>query len=588
MNEKEQQLTFKSLFLPFTTKKAVICIVIIGFIVFFNALFSGFIWDDNLYVISGSASIGSHLLRLFTGFSIFNSTGFYRPIAAIYYFLLYNLFGVQPFFYHFSQIIFHIFNSVLLFVFLSKFFSKKISFILSLIFLVHPMQVETATYISSYGSLSFFFSMIALLLSVAKRQNWKTIALIICFLFLSLLTKEAGVVFLVLIPLLRYLLKKGNVLLYGVLSMATLSAYIGLRFISGGIYVNNNLIAVPIAQLSLFMRLFNIPEIIFYYLKTFIFPVNLAIAQYWVVTKITIMNFYFPLLMEFLLAILFIIIGIIYSKNKKYFPLFVFFSVWFILGMSINLQIIPLDGTVADRWFYIPMIGLLGLVGVIWQSISIYYVKLQKIISIVLIIVIVLFSVRTIIRNQDWQNPITLYAHDIAVVDSYQTESMLGNELWYENKLDEALIHFKRSEELRPGFDYIASEIATIYERKDDIQQAKKYHFKAMAEKNFTSAYKHSYIVYLNISRFLCYFDSPSVAKKYVTQGLAEYPKEKYLWILLALDEYKMKNKLAALSALKQADASYPDQNVRYLYLQISMDKPITVPIQAFWPREDY
>lgn len=584
MKSVEHDLNFRDLFIPLTQRKAIIFIIIIGLAVYFTALFNGFVWDDTLYVLGGSEKIGLNFYKLFTGDSIFNTTGFYRPVTALYYYILYSLFGIQPFFYHLFQISIHIGICIIFFLFLKRFFSKSIALVLSLIFLVHPMQAESVAYIASYGFLSFLFGIIALYFSDSKNPTLKSSTLTFVILLLSLLSKETGIVFVVLLPVYRYLIKKSYVLNYCIICFVSLLAYICFRFLSGGLFVNN-VNSVPIAQLSFFTRLLNIPEIVFYYLKTFIYPVNLAIGQSWVISRITFGSFYLPLLIDSLFISLLIFVGTFVLKNKYSGNAFLFFTIWFILGMSLNLQIIPLDGTVADRWFYLPMAGLLGLTGVIWQSTLSKKVMLSKRIYILSIIIILLFSLRTIVRNLDWKDPITLYSHDVNIVDSYNTEALLGNELWHEGNIDQALIHYEKSADLRPGYDYIASEIAGIYERKGDLKLAKIYNLKAINLRNYATDKTHSYITYLTIGRFLLYYDSPILADKFLKQGLAEYPKEKYLWILLGLTEYKLNNKQAALTAFKQANNISPDKNVLYLYSQVSAGKPVNIPVQSFWPK---
>ena len=51
MHEREQAFSLKNLFVPLTTLKAIHIIVIVGFIVYANMLFNGFVWDDKIYII---------------------------------------------------------------------------------------------------------------------------------------------------------------------------------------------------------------------------------------------------------------------------------------------------------------------------------------------------------------------------------------------------------------------------------------------------------------------------------------------------------------------------------------------------------
>jgi hypothetical protein len=127
-------------------------IIAIGFFVYFNTFFNGFVWDDNSYII-GNVQIHSFNLPLFFGKNLFNTVGQYRPIPVLYFFSLYTMFGNMAFFYHIFSVSLHISNTLLLFWFFKQFFGKKTSLIASLAFLVHPMQVESVSYISAVASL---------------------------------------------------------------------------------------------------------------------------------------------------------------------------------------------------------------------------------------------------------------------------------------------------------------------------------------------------------------------------------------------------------------------------------------------------
>ena len=148
------------------------------------------------------------------GNNLFNSTGYYRPIPAVYFSLLYTLFGSQPFFYHLLELLIHIINSCLLYIFFRRFFHQTTSFILAIIFLVHPIQVESVSYISAGQSeLFFLFGIVALIISTKQRLAFKQYLSIATLLLLSLLTKETGSVFIVLILCYVSFIKKKKIVI---------------------------------------------------------------------------------------------------------------------------------------------------------------------------------------------------------------------------------------------------------------------------------------------------------------------------------------------------------------------------------------
>ena len=51
-HEKSEEYSFYNLFVPLTTKKAVIIFIIIGVVVFFNSLFNPFQGDDYAQIVN--------------------------------------------------------------------------------------------------------------------------------------------------------------------------------------------------------------------------------------------------------------------------------------------------------------------------------------------------------------------------------------------------------------------------------------------------------------------------------------------------------------------------------------------------------
>lgn len=573
MFENEQNFSFKSLFVPLTSLKAIHIIVIVGFIVFFNSLFNNFVWDDFPYVINNPAV---HSFKISTIFeqNTFSRQGFFRIIPTIYFSVLYSLFGSVSFLYHSLSLILHIVNVILFFIFLKKWVKKSIALFVSLIFLVHSINVESVTFItaSSTSVLPFLFGILALNLSSKDIITSTKLMVIFCLLLLLLLTQEVGILFVVLIVLYRMLFYKSHRLKFFLSSCIIISIYLGMRFSTIG-YQLAPYDFVPIARLPLMQRLMHIPQIIFYYFKTFIFPNKLAVSQNWVISTPSLQNFIFPLILELsLFGSILVFAYYIFNRNQKLGKISIFFLVWTVIGFVIISQIIPLDMTVADRWMYFPMVGLLGIIaiGMEYFPIGKNYIKYMSITAA--ISVLAFFSIRTIVRNTNWQDDKTLLTHDILVQDDYNKEQGLGAIFSNEGKYDEAIMHTKKSIALNPYYANIG-QLATIYKKTGDYRSAKLSFLQAISNGQDTHLKTQ---IYLNYAEFLSLHDNPKKAIDIINQHLLpKYSNISYIWLLLAVANYRIHNQGEALQSIQKAyELSNAPQTV-YFYNVVQNNAPI-------------
>ena len=102
--ETEEEFSFKKIFVPLTTLKAIHWIIIIGIVVYFNSLFNGFIGDDYGQLVNNTAVHSlSNIIQFFSNstFSTGTSIGtannlsgiYYRPFLSLVYSLLFTFFG---------------------------------------------------------------------------------------------------------------------------------------------------------------------------------------------------------------------------------------------------------------------------------------------------------------------------------------------------------------------------------------------------------------------------------------------------------------------------------------------------------------
>ncbi len=574
--EQEEEFSFKRYFVPLTTLKAIHWIVFIGLIVYANMLFNSFVWDDKSYIIQNPELSPFNPFALF-GHNMFNAIGQYRPVPALYFAAIFAIFKNAQFFYHVPQLILHIINTVLVFRLFTKFFNKGISFFSSLFFLVHPLQVESVSFISATISpLFFFFGSSALLLSIKKIQTKLTIFLTFFLIFLSLLTKETGILFLFAIFVYKLLFNKKTLLSYLWLGLLTVSAYFLIRFFIGsvGFY---RLLLIPISRLSLLERILNMPAILYYYISNVFFPNAISHNQLWLTQNTDFISFYFRLIMDLLFFLAIAITGFtLFKKKREAFKLYIFFLAWFVLGLGMHSQLIPLDETVSDRWFYFPIVGVIGMLAAFAQAYRAFLFNHIQIIIMLCIVIITAFSVRTIIRNTDWKDGITLYTHDMKISDNFDIEDNLGVEYFEQGNYHQAITHFKKSYEMFP-YEVNAYNIALAYVQLGEYTNAEIYYDKSLQEKDYAdTTHQHELGNYESYAQLLLHSKKYQKARKIVQGGIKDYPSTKDLWMFLAYAQYQIGDKKDALSAAQKAVTLEPSNSqAQALYDTISHNKQV-------------
>ena len=125
-------------------------IIIFTAIVFSNTIKNDFIsnWDDNVY-ITNSDLINDisydGIQKMFTEYHNSN----YHPLTTLSFAIQYKFSDESPNLFHIINFIFHLLNTLLVF-YLIFLISKRneVAFIVSLFFVIHPMHVESVSWIS--------------------------------------------------------------------------------------------------------------------------------------------------------------------------------------------------------------------------------------------------------------------------------------------------------------------------------------------------------------------------------------------------------------------------------------------------------
>lgn len=494
-------------------KTLIFLIFAFGIVVYFNALGNAFVWDDEEMVVKNFPlfTLGN-LPSLFTQATFYGGGSslegwFYRPMVMASFLLIKVFFGTSPFGYHLVQIVFHLLNSVLIFWILGYLFRKKnegnlIAFFASLIYAVHPGLVESVSYIASIAEPLYTFFLLSFFILFVKSEEkelfLKEKVAAFAFLLLSFLTKEGALVGLPVAFLYLYFFNRKKAGFWSWILFGSFLSYLFVRLVFFGIQKQTPHFFAPLAQAPFEEKLLTLPFIIFSFFRTFFTPIILAVSQHEVVKNPNWNNFGLPLLV----IVIFVIVVLLFLRSTKS-KLGLFFILWFVLGiMPATSLIFPLDMTFAERWLYFPAIGLLGFLGTMVLSIK----DIKKFRSPILflgILIVTLLGIRTMVRNSNWKDGLTLYSHDIVNEPmSFDLQNNLGVELVRKGKWDEALPYIQKSVDLQPQWTISTNNMGAVYEHLGDAKKAEDYYKKSIDLGDYYLAYENYAMILVKEKKF--------------------------------------------------------------------------------------
>jgi len=568
--------------MQFRKRTAVLLLIVIGIFLYSQVIHNDFILGDDEAQILNNQHVHSltNIPQLFLESTYFNqqtnrSYGlFYRPVMLSSYAVLYATFGPNPGAFHLFQMLLHTSNAIIVFFIMEIFFPIGLAFMLALLFLVHPINSETVVHTANLQDLLFFFFGSLAFLVIIKNKaiiTAKNLILFVAFLLLSVFSKETGALFGFISIVYSYLFNKKQLRKIVFCTVAVFLFYALFRFGIARVGLGESPIS-PIAHAAFAIRLLNIPAILLKYFYEFIFPLNLETAQLWIVKNVSMTEFFIPLFIIVILVISAILIGLkIAKKSKKNLAIYLFFSVWLFAGILLHIQFIPLDVTVAERWFYFPIVGLLGMLAIIYNSFFYKNVAVRKVSFIFFIGVIILFSFRTYVRILDWRNSETLFTHELRTnPHNFLIENYLGNMYMDDDNYNKARPLIADSVK---QFPYIGNlnNMAILYEKDNNIKKANDYFLLSLQQ-------GANYQVYRNYANFLFYIvHDDKHASIIATRGIQLYPTGSELFLVRAQAEYHSGNYRKALTDAKYANSLLPTKLSREVLTAIREKRDINL-----------
>lgn len=413
-------------------------------------------WDDMRYVTTNERIkdiTWSKLLDIFNPLDIiehndlFNTE--YLPLMTLTHIIDYHFWGLNPTGYHLSNLILYISGIFLLYIFFNLILKNKmVSFLASLIFAVHPVHVESVTWIAARKDvLSFVFFILSFYLYVRfvrKEGNawFYYIGSLLAFT-MALLSKSLVVILPFLLVLYDFCFEEGK------FKIINKVPYLVIGILLTVIYMANNTNIGDSAYLTARIGGYRLGltnlMVLTEYVGMLFLPLNLNAYYSYGFDDIPVSILELKEIFYLFVFLLMLLIAITsYVKGKR---LVTFCIIWFFIALIPVINIIPTSTLRADRYLFIPSVGFSLLVAyVTYNLFSLSPNRILKgVVSVVFIIILTFFSALTIERNNIWQNGITLWQDAIAKnPNNVQAHFGLGNEYRHRKNWDTAIIKYEK------------------------------------------------------------------------------------------------------------------------------------------------
>jgi tetratricopeptide (TPR) repeat protein len=445
--------------------------------------------------------------------------GNWHPLTMISHMLDWQLFGNKAGGHHWMSVIIHIFNTVLLFLFLRMATGTiwRSAFVAAL-FAVHPINVESVAWISERKNvLSTFFCILTMILYVwyTKSPDWKRYFPVLFSFSLGLMSKPMLVTLPFVLLLMDYWPLKRTVIKTRNGNQEELSALIVKKqkmrfliiekiplFFLSAISAFITLYAQKAVSAVMALESFPIPyrignAVISYvsYIRKMFWPLDLAVFYPFNYTMSSS-----HVILGVLLIVAITIFVCIYFRRFPYFTVGWF---WYLGTMIPVIGLVQVGSqAMADRYAYVPFIGL--FVMLTWGLAS-YFKKIvqTKILIIIPILIISTLIIVTHLQLKNWRDSYTIFYHAVNVTKNNAfAHSALAGELLIRNQTKEAMIHAQKSLELNPKSYDTLIRLAWAYSNNNEPEKAIEALRKAIEiNTKVPRAYDDIYNIYIRMGK---------------------------------------------------------------------------------------
>ena len=480
----------------------ILLIILLSLVSYFNIFDNEFVWDDHIFILENSD------IRSFSNLPLFfkeDMDGLYRPLRTAYYTFIYSIAGKNELIYHVNGIFLHIIISILIYFVIFEIVQKRnISLVAALIFSAHPIHTGRVTNITaSFDMIGILFMLLSFYLYVkyAKTEKRKFFLLSSLSFLIAVFSSEEAITLPLLVILYEFTFNrerftkktsKNNILKNYVPLFAIALFYLIIRFNVLGFSGRQETYLAGTFVLTMFTML----KVYINYIWILIYPINLTLFHD-IKPATSFFNFEVLISLLFLMGIFFLTIR--YRKHKL-----LFFSVfWFFITLIPASNILPLQVFMAERYLYIPSIAFALLISYSLFNLKLNFVKttlLKKIIIIFIVLLLFFYVAKTLDRNDDWQNNLTLWKKTVLTnPENSRAHDNLGFTYDHRGMEEKALAEFETAVALQKDNFRALANLGVSYAKAGRYNESLEVLQKSLQFREYHKTYDKLGLIYVRL-----------------------------------------------------------------------------------------
>ncbi|MDR1195597.1 MAG: glycosyltransferase family 39 protein [Endomicrobium sp.] len=493
----------------------------LGYLIYGHTFNFGFTYlDDNALIIERIDEMDSPAkIKNFIFKPVFkeNTSKFYRPVLNISLIIDTVISGGESGFYHYSNMMLHIISAFLLLLFFKELgYSDTSSFIVSILFIVHPALVSAVAWIPGRNDILLaIFSFLAFIFFIRSLKTGKTsYFLLTAFSFtIALFTKETALIIPLIFLAYAFLYEKNFILNRKIIAYLTTPVFIYCLTRFFVLYHGS----AELNIIKLAANLINSAAINIWYFGIIFLTEKIILFPQFHNHTAGFVKGIIPVII--LIALCFIF------RKKINFKRILLGMIWYILFILPTYAVA--NSTYYTHRLYLPLVGIFIILSEIASAIYKTYPKIKKFFYFILLFLIAFMSFLSYKQTFFYKDRASFW---LQAQKENPTSAMtnIGTAKYYDsiNDLENAekytilALSFLKNKKSSP----LTSQLAYVYLRKGNFEQAKNLYIDAL-----NSGGKYDERAYITLSKLYVYLNDTESAREVINKGLSVMPKSEML-----------------------------------------------------------